>query len=98
MSAWIFVSEDKKFGKNQKGDSFWARVHKLYEQSRNDNPKEVGERNRDSMKGCFKRLNKNVNKWVAACKEAHGRKRSRMCQQDVEQEAHTIYEAGGSKF
>ncbi|XP_057808587.1 uncharacterized protein LOC131023061 [Salvia miltiorrhiza] len=50
------------------------------------------------MKGRFKRLNENANKWIAACKKANARKRSRMSQKDIEMEAHSIYEAGGNKF
>ncbi|XP_057791312.1 glutathione S-transferase T2-like [Salvia miltiorrhiza] len=45
------------------------------------------------MKGRWKRLNENENKWVAACKEANARRRSGMSDDDVEKEAHSIYEA-----
>ncbi|XP_057790959.1 uncharacterized protein LOC131008076 [Salvia miltiorrhiza] len=50
------------------------------------------------MKGRWKRLNENGNKWVAACREANARRRSGMSDNDVEKEAHSIYEAGGNKF
>ncbi|XP_057790933.1 uncharacterized protein LOC131008047 [Salvia miltiorrhiza] len=46
----------------------------------------------------WKRLNENANKWVVACREANARRRSGMSDNDVEKEAHSIYEAGGSKF
>ncbi|KAL8470166.1 hypothetical protein ACS0TY_032877 [Phlomoides rotata] len=50
------------------------------------------------MKCHFKRLDENINKWVVAYTEAHGRKKSGMSQQDVEKEAHAIYEKGDHKF
>ncbi|KAL8494296.1 hypothetical protein ACS0TY_025191 [Phlomoides rotata] len=78
ISSWICVSEDKTHGKNQKAGSLWSRVHKVYEEAQAENSAEINERNYDSLKGRFKRLNENVNKWVVAFNEAHGRKRSRM--------------------
>ncbi|KAL8469409.1 hypothetical protein ACS0TY_032300 [Phlomoides rotata] len=55
----------------------------MYEEARTENPNKINEnKNIDSMKDCFKRLNENTNKWIVACKEAHGRKRSGMSQQD----------------
>ncbi|KAL8491485.1 hypothetical protein ACS0TY_023195 [Phlomoides rotata] len=98
MSSWCFISRDKICGKNKKVGSMWTRVHNLYEKVRKENPNGINERNIDSMKGRYKRLSENANKWIAAYKEAHGRKRSGMNQQDVEREAHTIYEKGGQKF
>ncbi|XP_042003879.1 uncharacterized protein LOC121752855 [Salvia splendens] len=51
------------------------------------------------MKCRWKRLNENANKWVAACREANARRRSGMSDQDVENEAHSIYQAAGdNKF
>ncbi|KAL8505823.1 hypothetical protein ACS0TY_016883 [Phlomoides rotata] len=94
MTSWIYISEDKAQDKNQRASSLWSRVHKMYEEARTENPGEINERNFDSLKCRFKRLNENVNKWVAACMEAHGQKRSGMSQQDVENKAHTIYAAG----
>ncbi|XP_057770734.1 uncharacterized protein LOC130990523 [Salvia miltiorrhiza] len=49
------------------------------------------------MKGRWKRLNENINKWVAVSRKANAR-RSGMSDNDVEKEAHSIYEAGGNKF
>ncbi|XP_057779742.1 uncharacterized protein LOC130998333 [Salvia miltiorrhiza] len=76
----------------------WERVQNKYHEAQKENPDEIGPRNIESMKGRFKRLNENANKWIAACKEADARKRSGMSQKDIEMEAHSIYEAGGSKF
>ncbi|KAG6405361.1 hypothetical protein SASPL_132950 [Salvia splendens] len=51
------------------------------------------------MKSQWKRLNENASNWVAACIEANARRRSGMSNQDVENEAHSIYQAGGgNKF
>ncbi|XP_042051548.1 uncharacterized protein LOC121796839 [Salvia splendens] len=53
----------------------------------------------DSLKGRWKRLNGNDNKWVAACRAANARKRSGMSDHDVENEAHSIYKGeGGNGF
>ncbi|KAG6397624.1 hypothetical protein SASPL_143794 [Salvia splendens] len=53
----------------------------------------------DSLKGRWKRLNGNGNKWVAACRAANARKRSGMSDQDVENEVHSIYKGdGGNDF
>ncbi|XP_057774869.1 uncharacterized protein LOC130993850 [Salvia miltiorrhiza] len=98
MSSWICVSEDKQKGKNQRGATMWERVQNMYHEAQKENPDEISPRNIESMKGHFKRLNENANKWIAACKEANARKRSGMSQKDIEMEAHSIYEAGGSKF
>ncbi|CAA0840995.1 DNA binding [Striga hermonthica] len=98
MSSWIFVSEDNIRSRNQKGVSLWARVHNLYHEHQAEKPDELNERNIESMKGRWKRLNENANKWMAAYKEACVRKRSGMTDKDVENEAHRIYKAGGSKF
>ncbi|XP_057808415.1 uncharacterized protein LOC131022888 [Salvia miltiorrhiza] len=99
MSSWCIASEDNVHGRHQKGLSLWTRVHKLYEQAQADNPEELSERNVDMIKGRWKRLNENGNKWLAACKEAYSRKRSGMSQADVEKEAHAIYnETCGCRF
>ncbi|XP_057799321.1 uncharacterized protein LOC131015092 isoform X1 [Salvia miltiorrhiza] len=97
MSSWCVASEDKARG-SQKGFSLWARVHNLYQEARTNNLEELGERNIDMIKGRWKRLNENGNKWVAAYKEACALKRIGMSLADVELEAHAIYEASGSKF
>ncbi|GKG21598.1 hypothetical protein Tco_0384193, partial [Tanacetum coccineum] len=65
---------------------------------RAENPKDIGPRNENQMKGRFKRLNKNVSKWVAAYKAAYSRMKSGMSMKDVELDAHKIYEGDGSKF
>ncbi|XP_057790911.1 glutathione S-transferase T2-like [Salvia miltiorrhiza] len=98
MSSWIYASEDSVRGKSQRGESLWARIHKLYHNTQAENPNELNERNIESMKGRWKRLNKNGNKWVAVCREANARRRSGMSDNDVEKEAHSIYEAGGNKL
>ncbi|KAG6426793.1 hypothetical protein SASPL_111027 [Salvia splendens] len=49
----------------------------------------------DALWSRWKRLNENANKWVVACREANARRRSGMSDQDVENEAHGIYQAGG---
>ncbi|CAA0805932.1 DNA binding [Striga hermonthica] len=85
-------------GKNQKGSSLWSRIAQMFEQARLENPEEIGKRNLDSMKGRYKRLNENINKWRGAYMEAYRNKRSGMSMKDVEKEDHIIYEAGGSKF
>lgn len=100
MSAWVMASEDSIRGKNQKSPSLWGRVKQIYDASQmeNPNPKRFGNRNIAQMKGRWKRLNESVQKWVAAYREAYRHKRSGMSMNDVENEAHKIYEAGGSKF
>ncbi|KAL8523592.1 hypothetical protein ACS0TY_013538 [Phlomoides rotata] len=70
----------------------------MYHEAQKENPEEISERNVESMKGRWKRLNENANKWIAAYKEAYRRKRSGMSQSDIEKEAHAIYEASGNKF
>ncbi|KAH6761241.1 hypothetical protein C2S51_018190 [Perilla frutescens var. frutescens] len=90
--------EDSVRGKNQKKKTMWSHVHALSHKTQAENLDELNRRNIESMKGRFKRLNENVGKWVAALEEANRRKRSGMSQKDIEMEAHTIYEIGGSKF
>lgn len=77
MSAWVIVSEDNIRGKNQKGDTMWSRVSKLYHTTQAEYPNELNPRNIDSLKGRWKRLNENANKWVAACNAASTRKKKR---------------------
>ncbi|KAG6433269.1 hypothetical protein SASPL_104877 [Salvia splendens] len=98
-SILVYASEDSVRGKNQKGDTLWLNVHKLYHEWQAQNPDEINKRNMDSLKGRWKRLNGNGNKWVAACRAANARKRSGMSDQDVENEAHSIYKGdGGNVF
>ncbi|KAL4587891.1 hypothetical protein LXL04_000767 [Taraxacum kok-saghyz] len=49
------------------------------------------------MKGRYNRLSKNAQKWVGAYQEAYPRRKSGMSQKDIENDAHTIYEANGNK-
>ncbi|KAG6424867.1 hypothetical protein SASPL_115289 [Salvia splendens] len=99
MSSWVYASEDSVRGKNQKGDTLWLNVHKLYHECQAQNPDEINKRNMDSLKGRSKRLNGNGNKWVSACRAGNARKRSGMSDQDVENEAHSIYKGdGGNAF
>ncbi|XP_047973409.1 uncharacterized protein LOC125215875 isoform X1 [Salvia hispanica] len=97
MSSWCTASNDKVCGK-QMGFSLWGRVHNLYQEARANNLEELNERNIESMKCRWKRLNANGKKWMAAYKEAYVRKKIGMSLADVEIEAHAIYEVGGSKF
>ncbi|KAL7597877.1 hypothetical protein Lser_V15G25105 [Lactuca serriola] len=50
------------------------------------------------MRGRFKRLSENAQKWVGVCRVAWRRRRSGMSQKDIENEAHKLYEASESKF
>ncbi|CAH1418448.1 unnamed protein product [Lactuca virosa] len=50
------------------------------------------------MRGRFKRLSENAQKWVGVYREAWSRRRSGMSQKDIENEAHKLYEARGNKF
>ncbi|KAL8462203.1 hypothetical protein ACS0TY_033313 [Phlomoides rotata] len=70
--------EDKVCGRIQKAGSSRAKVHKLYEEAQKEISEEINERNQDSMKDHIKRLNENINMWVAVYKETHGRIRSKM--------------------
>lgn len=98
MKSWCLVSEDNRCGRKKKGGSLWAKVHNLYHEAQKENPNEISERNVDSIKGRWKRLDENGIKWIAAYKEAYGRKTSEMSPKDVEKEAHAIYEVKGKKF
>nr|XP_043632222.1 glutathione S-transferase T3-like [Erigeron canadensis]XP_043632223.1 glutathione S-transferase T3-like [Erigeron canadensis]XP_043632224.1 glutathione S-transferase T3-like [Erigeron canadensis] len=98
MSAWCMISADCIGGKNHKIRSLWTEVKKLYDAAREENPKKLGDRNIDQMKGRFKRLNENVGQWVAAYQEAHRLVRSGMTQRDIENNAHKIFEQSGKKF
>ena len=97
MAAWCHVSSDSTRGNNQRKSSMWARICQMYEQTRSENPKDIGPRNENQMKGRFKRLSENGSKWVAAYRAAYSRKTSGMNLKDVELEAHKIYEADGRK-
>ncbi|GJS27010.1 glutathione S-transferase T3-like protein [Tanacetum coccineum] len=98
MAAWCQVSGDPTRGNNQRKSSMWAKIWQMYEQTRAENPKDIGPRNENQMKGRFKRLNENASKWVAAYKAAYSRMKSGMSMKDVELDAHKIYEGDGSKF
>ncbi|GKA54733.1 glutathione S-transferase T3-like protein [Tanacetum coccineum] len=98
MSAWCHVSSDPTRGNNQRKTSMWARICQIYDQIRAENPKDIGPRNENQMKGRFKRLSENGSKWVAAYTAAYSRKTSGMSLKDVELDAHKIYEGDGSKF
>lgn len=98
MAGWCHVSGDSTRGNNQRKTSMWARIWQMYEQTRAENPTEIGPRNENQMKGRFKRLNENANKWVAAYRAAYSRMKSGMSIKDVELDAHKIYEGDGSKF
>ncbi|GJX57198.1 putative nuclease HARBI1 [Tanacetum coccineum] len=76
----------------------WARICQMYDQVRAENPKDIGPRNENQMKGHFKRLSKNRSKRVAPYTAAYSRKTSGMNLKDVELDAHKIYEGDGSKF
>nr|GFA92564.1 glutathione S-transferase T3-like [Tanacetum cinerariifolium]GFA96949.1 glutathione S-transferase T3-like [Tanacetum cinerariifolium] len=76
----------------------WAKICQTYEQTRAENPKDIGPRNENQMKGHFKRLSENGSKWFAAYKAVYSRKTSGMSLKDVELDAHKIYEGDGSKF
>ncbi|GJZ70205.1 putative nuclease HARBI1 [Tanacetum coccineum] len=56
----------------------WAKIWQMYEQTRAENPKDIGPRNENQMKGRFKRLNENANNWVDAYKAAYSRMKSGM--------------------
>ncbi|GKB84008.1 glutathione S-transferase T3-like protein [Tanacetum coccineum] len=92
------VSSDSTRGNNQRKSSMWEKVCQMYEQTRAENPKDIGPRNENQMKGRFKRLSENGSKWVAAYRAAYSRKTSGMSLKDVELDAHKIYEGDGSKF
>ncbi|CAH1443433.1 unnamed protein product [Lactuca virosa] len=50
------------------------------------------------MRGRFKRLSENAQKWVGIYREAWRRRRSGTSRKDIENEAHKLYEASGNKF
>ncbi|CAI9286830.1 unnamed protein product [Lactuca saligna] len=50
------------------------------------------------MKGRFKRLSENSQKWVGVYWETWRRRRSGMSQKYIENEGHKLYEASGNKF
>ncbi|KAL4564314.1 hypothetical protein LXL04_028374 [Taraxacum kok-saghyz] len=97
MSAWSIVSQNRKHGKNQRKESLWAQVKVLYVQAQQENPKNIGNMNKDQMKGHYNRHSDNASKWVGAYQEAYRRKTSGMSQKDIEDEAQKIYEANGNK-
>ncbi|GJT83235.1 RNA-directed DNA polymerase, eukaryota, reverse transcriptase zinc-binding domain protein [Tanacetum coccineum] len=56
----------------------WGRICQIYDQTRAKNPKDIGPRNANQMKGRFKRLSGNGSKWVAAYTATYSRKTSGM--------------------
>lgn len=92
MSAWCITSENSIIGKNRKISNLWAQVKKLYDAAQAENPEKLSVRNEAQMKGRFKRLSENGQKWVAAYREAYRQRKSGMSQKDIESEAHKIYE------
>ncbi|KAD5960503.1 hypothetical protein E3N88_11975 [Mikania micrantha] len=70
--------------KTRKKSSLWTEVKKLYDETQAENPEKLDRRNEDQMKGRFKRLNQNAQKWVSACREAYRRGRSGISQKDME--------------
>ncbi|KAL8465187.1 hypothetical protein ACS0TY_034618 [Phlomoides rotata] len=69
----------------------------MYHKARKENLKEISERNVELLKGLWKRLSENSNKWIIAYKKTYRRKRSGMRQNDIEKEAHSIYETGATR-
>ena len=66
MSAWCFASENKICGKDHKKVAIWGQVKKLYDEAQKENPQKIGIRNENQMRGRYKRLNENSQKWVDA--------------------------------
>ncbi|KAD5960496.1 hypothetical protein E3N88_11968 [Mikania micrantha] len=64
----------------------------MYDAAQAENPEKLSVRNEAQMKGRFKRLSKNGQKWVAAYREAYRQRKSGMNQKDIESEAHKLYE------
>jgi len=91
MSAWVFISGDPIVGTNQKGDSLWEAVYKMYEKSRKENPGKLSKRTVESMRARWSRLNKNATKWIGCYKEAYSQKTSGMSMGDVDTIAHQLY-------
>lgn len=91
MSAWVHVGGDAITGTNQTGDSLWVKVLKLYEQSRAENPGTLSKRSKESLRGRWSRLNKNVAKWIGCYREAYNQKTSGMSMADVESAAQQLY-------
>ncbi|KAL8197735.1 hypothetical protein R6Q57_024269 [Mikania cordata] len=89
-----FVAKTKK-----KKETLWSQVKNLYEAAQKENPQKIGIRNENQMRGPFKRLNENAQKWVVAYREAYRQKKSGMSLKDIENDAHKIYEQeSGCKF
>ncbi|KAL8246021.1 hypothetical protein R6Q59_007237 [Mikania micrantha] len=84
--------------KNQKKHHLWEELKKLYDETKAENPEKLDRRNEDPMKGHFKRLNQNAQKWVSACQDAYCRGKNRTSQKNIESEAYKIYEQDGNKF
>ncbi|KAL8201935.1 hypothetical protein R6Q57_011082 [Mikania cordata] len=88
MSAWCITSENNIVDKNRKISNLWAQVKKMYDTTQAENPEKLSLRNEAQMKGRFKRLSENGQKWVAAYME----RKNGMNQKDIESEAHELYE------
>ncbi|CAI9268600.1 unnamed protein product [Lactuca saligna] len=98
MSAWCVANELQFHGKNQKKTSLWAQVKKLYNEAQSENPKKLGLRNDNQMRGRWKRLNENAIKWIESFRKAYKQKTSEMSLKDIENEAHKIYATCGSTY
>lgn len=98
MSAWCVASKLQPRGKNQKKTSLWVQIKKLYDEARAKNSEKLKPRTDKQMNGRWRRLNENANKWINAYRKAYKQNTSKMSLKDIENEAHKIYAAGGSKF
>ncbi|GJX49211.1 putative nuclease HARBI1 [Tanacetum coccineum] len=58
MAAWCHVSSDSTRGNNQRKSSMWVKVCQMYEQTRAENPKDIGPRNENQMKDAAKKKGK----------------------------------------
>nr|KAJ0220594.1 hypothetical protein LSAT_V11C200072940 [Lactuca sativa] len=59
MLAWCFAT-----WKKQKKTSLWAQIKQLYDAARVENSEKLNSKNEDQMRGRFKRLSENAQKWV----------------------------------
>nr|GEY94781.1 hypothetical protein [Tanacetum cinerariifolium] len=64
--SMVSCYSDPTHENNQRKTSMWERICQMYDQVRARNPKDIGPRNENQMKGHFKRLSENGSKWVAA--------------------------------
>ena len=96
MSAWCFISANACVGTNRTSANLWENILVQYEQIRKENPTMGEQRSLESLRQCYRRLNKNVSKWIAAYKRAHERATSGQSNEDIEKAAQQIY--GKGKF